>query len=281
MKVLVGGATGYLGKFVVKECNKRGYWVRALTRRGVISAIDTFVDDWFVGEITKEESISGICQDIDVVISTIGITKQKDGLTYMDVDYQANLNLLNEAKKSGVKKFIYISVFNAEKIKELQGIKAKLKFEHALINSGLEYTIIYPNGFFSDMKSYIQMAQNGRGYLFGNGDKKINPIHGSDLAKVCVDAVNIVDKKIEVGGPDILTHREIIELAFDCLGKKIKVTEIPLAIKNIFLVLLRTLTPVTFYGPIEFFMTVTTIDLVAPQYGNHHLRDYFLDDLAN
>ena len=51
-----------------------------------------------------EESVGhlnwkGVCEDIDVVISTVGITRQKDGMTYMDVDFQANANLIDEAKR--------------------------------------------------------------------------------------------------------------------------------------------------------------------------------------
>ncbi|MDD2346469.1 MAG: hypothetical protein PHY85_10055 [Bacteroidales bacterium] len=48
----------------------------------------TNVDDFFVGEITKPQTLIGIAENIDWVFSTIGITRQKDGLTYMDVDYQ-------------------------------------------------------------------------------------------------------------------------------------------------------------------------------------------------
>ena len=97
------------------------------------------------------------------VISTVGITKQKDGLTYMDVDYQANLNLLEEAKKSGVKKFIYVSVLNGEKLKATKICYAKEKFVERLKNSGIEYCVVRPNGFYSDIRGnkanigFIQM----------------------------------------------------------------------------------------------------------------------------
>ena len=49
--------------------------------------------------------LKGCRSGIDTVISTLGITRQKDGLTYLDVDYQANLNLLNEACESGSSTF--------------------------------------------------------------------------------------------------------------------------------------------------------------------------------
>ena len=119
-KVLVAGATGYLGKFVVKEFKKQGYSVCALARSvEKLESISEYVDEKFIGNITDKNSLSGICKDIDIVFSSIGITKQKDGLKYMDVDYMGNKNLLDEAQREGVSKFIYVSVFNSENMKNL------------------------------------------------------------------------------------------------------------------------------------------------------------------
>ncbi|MFB6305592.1 MAG: SDR family NAD(P)-dependent oxidoreductase, partial [Flavobacteriales bacterium] len=81
-------------------------------------------------------------------------------------------------------------------------------------NSGSNYTLICPTGFFSDMEEYFKMAQKGRAQLFGNGKFKINPIHGKDLAKICVDSIEKDKKVIEAGGPEIFTDKEIVEKAF-------------------------------------------------------------------
>ena len=152
--VLVAGATGYLGKYVTKKFKNSGYWVRVLGRDNhKLDTLNEHYDENFIAEVTDKNSLVGVCKDIDIVFSSIGITKQKDGLTYMDVDYKANKNLLDEALESGVKRFIYISVFGIDKLKNLKAIQAKLKFESALKDSGIDYTVIYPNGFFSDMLS--------------------------------------------------------------------------------------------------------------------------------
>lgn len=278
-RVLVAGATGYLGRYVVKEFKKQGFWVRALARNATkLEKLNEYIDEKFTGEITDPNSLSGICKEIDIVFSSVGITKQKDGLTYMDVDFQGNVNLLEEAEKEGVKKFIFVSVFNAENMKNLKGIQAKVRFEEELKKSGLNFSIVYPNGFFSDMLDYQQMAKKGRGYVFGSGKNKINPIHGEDLAIICVNAAAGDEKEIKVGGPDILTHNEILTIAFKSLNKKIKISRIPNWIRKFLLATLRIFTSVKTYGPLEFFMTVLAMDLVAPSYGKHHLKDFFLEN---
>ncbi len=281
-KVLVAGATGYLGQCVVKAFKKQGYWVCALARNAdKLESVSDYIDEKFIGEVTDANSIREICKDIDIVFSAIGITKQKDNLTYMDVDYQGNKNLLEEAKKEAVSKFIYVSVLNAEKIRNLKGIQAKLKFTEALKESGLNYLVVYPNGFFSDMLDYLKMAKQGRGYVFGSGEYRINPIHGEDLAEVCVNAADGGEKEINVGGPDVLTHNEILAIAFESLGKTVKISRIPIWLRDVILTTLRLLTSVKTYGPLEFFMTVLAMDMVAPIYGKHYLRDFFLENKDN
>lgn len=212
---------------------------------------------------------------MDTVFSSVGITRHKDSLSYMDVDYQANMNLLNEARNSGVKKFIYISVLNGEKVRHLKICNAKEMFVEHLKKSGLDYCVIRPNGFFSDMAEFYNMGKKGRVYLFDKGEFKTNPIHGQDLAAVCVDVIERAKKEIQVGGPEILTHKEIAKTAFAVLGTRPKIVLIPDWIRTSILKLLRIFTGTETYGPIEFFMTVLAIDIVAPEYGKYTLKEHF------
>lgn len=165
-RILLAGSTGYLGSYIAKELHKRPFFFRAIARspdklekNGIKAA------EILKAELTDPDSVKECCKDIDVVISTVGITRQKDGLTYMDVDYQANMNLLKEAKKSGVKKFIYVSVLNGEKLRNLKICDAKEMFVEQLKKSGIDYCIVRPNGFFSDMSEFYNMAKRGE-YIF-------------------------------------------------------------------------------------------------------------------
>jgi len=275
-RVLLAGVTGYLGGYIAKELLKKSYHVKALARNpSKLNQINIGLKELVQAELTQPDSIKSCCKNIDVIISTVGITRQKDGLTYMDVDYQANMNLLQEAKQNGVKKFIYISVLNGNHLRQLKICDAKELFVEQLIKSGLDYCIIRPNGFFSDMTDFFTMAKKGRVYLFGDGELKMNPIHGEDLAEVCVEAIDKPDQEINVGGPETLTHNEIATLAFEVLGIKPKITHIPNWVRIAILKLVKLFTGSKVYGPIEFFMTVMAMDMVAPEYGKHTLREYF------
>ena len=109
MKVLLAGSTGYLGSYILKELIARNIQTRIVVRNTQKldpSVLENSPAEVLKAEITRPETLSNCCEEFDTVISTVGITRQKDGLTYMDVDYQANLNLLREAQNAGVRKFM-------------------------------------------------------------------------------------------------------------------------------------------------------------------------------
>ena len=303
--VLVAGATGYLGQYLVQEFIKRKYNVRILIRKE--SQKEIFAEmhdviDFFVGEITNPNSLSGCCVNIDWVVSTVGITRQKDGLTYMDVDYQGNSNLLNEAKlqassltsSSGVELFLYVSAIGGDKLRQLKIFEAKERFVDELKESGIKHTIVMrPNGFFSDMRDFLDMAKGGAVYLFGHGEYQFNPIHGTDLANVCVDTMiqnssrsanadGVSHKELSVGGPDMFTLNEVAILALKAWGKDPpRIIHVPHWIRKFIMWTMRTFTSSTTYGPIEFFLTMMAMDSKADMFGTHHLYDFFTEEVEN
>ena len=274
-RVLVAGATGYLGGFVAREFKNRGYFVRALVRSS--KKVDTLrdsTDEIVLGEITKPDTIKHACDAIDVVFSSVGITRQKDGLTFRDVDFLGNKNLLEAALRAGVKKFVYVSVFNGPEMRNLDIVHAHEEFVDELKDSGIGYAVIRPTGYFSDMGEFLEMAKKGRVYLIGDGTKRVNPIHGADLAVTCVDAVQRNETEINVGGPQTFAWNEVAVLAFGALDKPAKISRVPGW-------LMRTLVRLTRLfnrhqgGLLAFFTTMATTDVVAPTTGDHTLEEHF------
>lgn len=277
MKIIaIAGSTGYLGKYLLRQLVEQKNGGVALARN--LEKLSEFKSKNITlskVELTQPETIKSVLGGVDTIISSVGITRQKDGLTYMDVDYGANFNLLKEAQKAGVRKFIYISVLNGQNMRHLKICDAKERFVDELKKSGLEYTIIRPTGFFSDMKDFLDMAKKGRIYLFGNGECSLNPIHGEDLARVCFDAIQSDKMEIEVGGPDVLTQNEIATLALQACNKPVKISYLPDWIRRFILVFARTFFSAKTYGPIEFFLTAMVASMIAPRYGTHRLSDFF------
>lgn len=277
--VFVAGATGYLGRYVCAEYQRRGWYVTALVRKAPEAAAMA-ADQLVEAQATDPASLAGAMAGSDLVVSCLGITRQTDGLSYWDVDYRANLNLLREAEQAKVGRFAYVHVLRASDMAEVPMVAAKTAFVGALRASSVAATVIAPTGYFSDMSDVLTMAQSGRVWLFGDGRKQINPIHGADLAAALATAVEAERADLEVGGPDIFTQVELAELAFACLGTAPRVTLLPDILRRSALRLLPWIAPRRISGPARFFLSALALDMVGPRQGTRPLRDHFQACLA-
>ncbi len=272
--VFIAGATGYLGRYLCAEYRQHGWYVMALVRDATRAA-DLDADALIEAQATDPMSLRGMMDDVDLVVSALGITRQRDGLGYQEVDYGANLNLLREAERAQVARFAYVHVLNAEQMPGVALVAAKSAFVRALQESAIASTVIAPSGYFSDMGDFLSLARSGRVWLFGAGDKRINPIHGADLAQAIAEATDAGRAWLDVGGPGSFSHMELAQLAFETLGTAQKVTRLPDLLRRITLTVLPWATPRRIHGPAQFFLSAMGIDMVGDPHGARHLRDHF------
>ena len=280
-KILLAGATGYLGQYILAVLLREEYPTRIVVRNKskISPALLTHpLLEVVEAEVTQPDTLRGVCKGVHKVISSVGITRQKDGLTYEQVDFQANKNLLDEALREGVRKFIYVSVFKGEAMRHIAIGAAKERFVDTLKASGLDYCIIRPSVFYSYMTIFFKMAKAKKDeiLLFGKGQYAMNPIHGEDLAEVCVAQLERYEREVNVGGAEIFTQTEIACLAFEVLHKPANISYLPDWVRRLILKMGKYLLPKSIYGAIEFFLTTMAMDVVAPmQVGKHRLKAFF------
>jgi len=125
------------------------------------------------------------------------------------------------------------------------------------------------------MGDFLNMAAGGRVWLFGDGNKRLNPIHGADLAAAIRKGVEAGRSDMSAGGSRIYTQNELAELAFASLGKPVRITHLPGWMLLLTIWLLTHLTPQAFHGPLHFFLTAMRYDMVGDAYGTHDLGDHF------
>ena len=231
MKVLLAGAFGNLGYEILKSLVNANHEVIAadlkekegneLVGKYTFKAIDA----------TKPETLVGLCDGVDTVITTMGLTGASTTVTSYDIDYKGNLNLLNEAKKANIKKFIYISVISckeagAEKVPMLH---AKALFEDELLKSGLDYVIHRPTGYFYDIcKVFKKYVDKGEMQLLkGYHDIRANVVDCNDFADYIVEKMNETNVIFEVGGKETYTYEEMAKMCLTAAGKPVKIKDSP------------------------------------------------------
>ena len=272
--ILVAGATGYLGRFIVAELHRRGYQVRALVRDlGRAEApgpygspgLTGLVTDWRIGDVTNPHVTADLAHGVTGIISALGVTRQK--ADPWDIDYRANLAILNSARRHGVNNFCYVHALGAEHC-PAQITRAKTAFVRELQASQVTAQVISPTGYFSDMAQVLDMARRGRVVLLDDA-VRINPIHGLDVARACVDRhVAGVSGEWQIGGPEVLTWREVAECAFRALGRPARVTVLPRVARGL---LVRQ----PWWDGVRFAAWSMTNDSVGESIGRQRLLDFY------
>lgn len=215
---------------------------------------------------------------MEQVISCIGITRLRGNLTHEIVDYQGNLNLLEEAKRSGVAKFGFISPAGTELgYGHAPLVDAKYRFEQALQASGVPWVIFRSGGFFPDIADMLKLAAKGPLYAIGDGGSRSTPVHIPDLAAIMlVEMCRQTNAVVGVGGPEDLTWRETCETCFAALGKPPRISCAPVWLCKLALAFLQ---PFSYrhwaMGKLLLFMS--THDVPTPRRGTVKLRDYLAE----
>ncbi len=276
---VIAGATGYLGGHTARAAKRAGFRVRALARdpARLDDATRAACDEVFVGEATDPATIAGVCDGADVVFSSIGVRHLRRRPTIWEVDERANLNLVGEAERAGARRFVFVSVLGGPGMRaRVPAAEARERVVDRLRASRLQRAVIRPSGFFNDMGEVLEMARRGRVWLIGRGDARFNPIHGADLAEVCVGCfASEADEALDVGGPDTLTLREVGALAFEALGRPARFGRVPAWILR---ALARAVAPLNVnLGSFLAMMTALggDTDAVAPAHGVRHLHAFF------
>ena len=220
MKVVLAGAYGNLGADIFRKLIRSGHEVTALDMAqrdiGITSGFEFIKID-----VTDPKTLEHTCDGADIVITTVGLTKGSATVTNYDIDYQGNLNLLNEAKRSGVKNFVYISVVKADTAPDVPMVNSKYMFEQELKKSGLTYVIHRPTGYFYDIiKVFRPMIEKGKVTLLGKHPVYANIVSTEDFAGFIVDHMTDENVTYSVGGKEKYSYEEIARMCFEAAGKE-------------------------------------------------------------
>lgn len=247
-RILMLGGTGTIGRATVAALVGRGHKVVCIARSKAGSG----------GKLTQEkttnilqgaEVIFGDVKDSTFLAEQVFCDRQFDGVVsclasrtgepedVWAIDYQAQMDVLSLAQESGVKQMVLLSAICVQK-PLLVFQRAKLKFEKALRESGLTYSIVRPTAYFKSLSGQVDRVKKGKSFLiFGDGTlTACKPISDRDLAEYltdCLQDISLQNKILPIGGPGpALTALEQGEYLFKILGREPKFTSLPVSLMS-------------------------------------------------
>jgi uncharacterized protein YbjT (DUF2867 family) len=247
--IFIAGATGFVGGHLVDHLRSKGHALRCLVRsENKEESLAAKGIEVVQGDITDPETIQGVLSPDDFVVHLVGIIEEKREATFRGVHVKGTANLVEEAKRAGVRHFFYQSALGADRNSWSTYLGTKAEAEEIVLNSGLDYTIFRPSliigpwdGFTRKILDMLKLSPVIP--IPGEGRAKFQPLYIEDWIR-CIDKVigepRAYRSRFEIGGPEQLSYREIVGMIAEAAGIKKPVFNIPMGLMKFSTAVLET-----------------------------------------
>ncbi|HEY2389697.1 MAG TPA: complex I NDUFA9 subunit family protein [Candidatus Angelobacter sp.] len=238
MKVFLTGATGFVGKNMLRRLLAESHSVRALVRdpqKANIPAQEKV--ELVAGDVVEGTGLDQGMQGCDAVIHLVGIIIETGKNTFDHVHHIGTRNVVEAAKRTGIKRFIQMSALGARADGPAAYQVTKWKGEEEVRRSGIPYCILRPSLIFGEGDGFVtQMMETMRSApLFrpvpGDGNPKFRPIFIDDVTACFANALTAeaaTGHTIEIGGADELTLNAVLAEIAQCAGVRKPAIHIPM-----------------------------------------------------
>jgi NADH dehydrogenase len=237
------GGTGFVGRQIVRELASKGYVVKVATRiperayflrpSGTVGQIVPFACDY-----SEPASIAAAVHGAEVVVNCIGILYEKRKGGFETAHHDIPAAIAKACKKENITRFVHVSSLGVNSDSEYG--KSKLKGDKAVMKHCASATILRPSVIFGPDDSFFNMFAELSRYspflpLIGGGHTKFQPVYVGDVADAAIKALTYKgDSKnspqgqiYELGGPDIVTFRQVYETLFAITGRRRPLVSVP------------------------------------------------------
>jgi len=242
-RILIIGASGFVGGYLARQLLLEGYKVRCLARTpNKLKELAALGCEIVKGDFTDANSVQQALQSMDAVYVSIHTLapqhKDTAKLGFMDIEMNALKNIVQGCKLQHVRRVIYVTSLGISAEAKDEWTNGRWKTQQYLLESGLDATVIQPGMIVGiggqGFNLVLANAQKSIAFVLGNGRNKFRCIAIADLIYNLIGVLNEPEtngKCYEVGGDDILTSDQLINAAADVTGHRYPMKiHIPLAL---------------------------------------------------
>jgi uncharacterized protein YbjT (DUF2867 family) len=239
-RIFVTGATGFVGKYVIRALLAQGFLVRTLVRHGSERDLQGFESiERVPGDVLKPDALPATVEGCAAVVHLVGIIREhrSRGVTFEALHTRATQNMLAVAKAAAVKRFVHMSALGTRPDAVSRYHRTKWAAEEAVRASGLDWTIFRPSVIFGRGDELVTMLAGMVQRLpvvpvLGSGRYRLQPIAVEQVAEGFARAARnqrSVGKVYEVAGPADYPFVEILDRIGRALGRaRVRKVHVPL-----------------------------------------------------
>jgi NADH dehydrogenase len=243
--VTVFGGSGFLGRHVVRALAKRDYRIRVGVRRPELAGHLQPLGK--VGQIHAVQvnlrypaSVRTAMRDSHVAINLVGILSKSGAQTFEAVVAEGAATVAKAAAAAGAR-MVHVSAIGADSKSDSAYARAKAAGEKAVLAAVPSATILRPSVVFGSEDQFAnRFAALARMSpvlpLIGGGETKLQPAYVGDVATAIADAVDGTTKagaEYELGGPEVLSMREIMQIILRVIERERILVPVPFAIARL------------------------------------------------
>jgi len=243
--VTVFGGSGFLGRNVVRALCKRDYRIRVAVRRpelaGYLQPIGKVGQIHAVqANIRHPASIEAAMRDSHIAINLVGILAESGAQTFDAVQAKGAETIAKAASAAGAH-LVHVSAIGADENSASRYARSKAAGEKAVLAAVPSATILRPSVVFGPEDQFTNrfaaLARISPALpLIGGGATKMQPVYVGDVARAVADAVDGKTKPgatYELGGPEALSLREIIEIILGITDRERMLVSLPFALAKL------------------------------------------------
>jgi len=234
--ITVFGGTGLLGRTLVRRLTARGESVRVAARRpdshpripGHAQAEPVAAD------IREEAAVARALEGAQGVVNAVGLYVEGQGITFREVHVDGAARLARLAHEHHVARLVHISGLGADPASHSRYVAARGQGEAAVRGAFPQATILRPSVLFGPHDAFLRNLERVSRLpvvpLFGRGRTRLQPVHVGDVAEAAVQALRqnaAQGRTYELGGAEVLTYREILQLIMAQQGRWRPVLPVP------------------------------------------------------
>lgn len=240
------GGSGFLGRYVVRELARGGWRVRVICRDpDAAGALRTSgsVGEIVIehGDLTRPETVTDKLAGSTDVINLAGILFERGRQTFAALHAQGAEKLAQAAKAQGVGRFIHVSALGVDKAKGAHYARTKMLGERAVLAAFPAATILRPSVVFGPEDNFFNQFARMAMFspflpLIGGGKTKFQPVYAADVARavaVCLDKPETRGKTYELGGPDVMSFRDVLEFVMKTTGRRRLLLPLPFPLASL------------------------------------------------